>query len=76
MFGAPEFPGYIESPFIGEITSVQPETEIEEVVEVEPEEIEELPVQPIQQQNPVETPVQPVQQQKSVQKKRKRKFEV
>jgi len=75
-----------ESPFIGEMNTFQPETEIEEVVE--PEEVEQPPVQ---QQKLVQTPVQPetsieevvepeeierppFQKQKSVQKKRK--FEV
>ena len=76
-----------ESPFIGEMTSIQSAAEIEEVVEpeeieevVEPEEIEEvaelekIEEPPVQQQKPVQTPVKPVQKQKPVQKKRK--FEV
>ena len=76
-----------ESPFIGEMTSVQPETEIEEVVgpeEIEevvgPEEIEEvvelekIEESPVRQQKSAQTPVKPVKQQKPVQKKRK--FEV
>ena len=76
-----------ESPFIGEMISVQPETEIEEVVgpeEIEevvgPEEIEEvvelekIEESPVRQQKSAQTPVKPVKQQKPVQKKRK--FEV
>lgn len=66
-----------ESPFIGEMTSVPTETEIEEVEQPQP--LEQLQPQPLKQPQPFEEVQQPVEQSQSqpVQKKeKKRKFEV